>query len=162
MKPTGSLITVDGRSALRFERQLNSPIERVWRAVTAPEELARWFVVPIEWTPSAGETFESFGAVGTVTELDEPRLVAWEWNGDLFRFELTPNSGGCLLVFTHVFDDRSRAAEQAAGWDGYLEQLEMHLEHGEVREGEAFTALSERHDAYAETFGLDPPPRLSD
>jgi uncharacterized protein YndB with AHSA1/START domain len=34
--------TVDGRPALRLERRLDHSVERVWRAVTAPAELARY------------------------------------------------------------------------------------------------------------------------
>lgn len=32
--------TIDGRPALVFERYLAHPVERVWRAVTEPRELA--------------------------------------------------------------------------------------------------------------------------
>ena len=42
---TATQQTVDGRPALRFERRLKHSVERVWRAVTEPAELARWFVV---------------------------------------------------------------------------------------------------------------------
>ena len=54
----GSLIDVDGRPALHFERTLPHPVARVWRAVTEPAELAQWFVGPVAWTPALGETFE--------------------------------------------------------------------------------------------------------
>jgi uncharacterized protein YndB with AHSA1/START domain len=39
----GSLETVDNRPALRFERHLDHAVERVWRAITEPEELRRWY-----------------------------------------------------------------------------------------------------------------------
>ncbi len=39
----GSLHTADGRSVLRFERRLAHPVEKVWRAITEPAELAAWF-----------------------------------------------------------------------------------------------------------------------
>jgi len=55
MTTTGSQQTIDGRPALRFERRLDHSIERVWRAVTEPAELARWFVAEAPWTPAAGE-----------------------------------------------------------------------------------------------------------
>ena len=44
-------LTVDGRAALRLERRFGHSIERVWRAVTEPAELARWFVAEVPWTP---------------------------------------------------------------------------------------------------------------
>ncbi len=40
----GDLISIDNRPALRFERRLDHSVERVWRAVTEPAELDRWFV----------------------------------------------------------------------------------------------------------------------
>jgi hypothetical protein len=35
----GSLETVGDRAALRFERRLDPSVERVWRAITKPDEL---------------------------------------------------------------------------------------------------------------------------
>ena len=52
---SGTQQTVEGRPALRFERRLDHSVERVWRAVTEPAELARWFVSEVPWTPAAGE-----------------------------------------------------------------------------------------------------------
>jgi uncharacterized protein YndB with AHSA1/START domain len=39
----GTYEIVDDRSALTFERRLSHSVERVWRAVTEPAELAHWF-----------------------------------------------------------------------------------------------------------------------
>lgn len=39
----GTFETIDGRPALRFERDLAHPVDAVWRAVTDPVELAHWF-----------------------------------------------------------------------------------------------------------------------
>ena len=130
----GTLETVDGRPALRFERRLAHPVQRVWRAVSEPAELECWFPAAAEWTPAAGETFAAGGATGTVTEVSPPHVLAWEFNGDLYRFELTALDGGCRLVFTHVFDDRSIAAQTAAGWHAYLSRLEPHLDGRPVSE----------------------------
>ena len=87
---TTDLETVDGRLALRLQRRLAHPVERVWRAVTEPGELGRGFVAPVPWTPRAGETFESFGQSGAITELDPPRVIAWSWGDERFGFELRP------------------------------------------------------------------------
>jgi uncharacterized protein YndB with AHSA1/START domain len=37
----GTLEAIDGRPALRFERNLAHRIERVWRAIIVPTELER-------------------------------------------------------------------------------------------------------------------------
>jgi uncharacterized protein YndB with AHSA1/START domain len=44
---------------IRIERRYDSPVERVWRAVTEPDEMERWFVVRPSWKPEQGETFEA-------------------------------------------------------------------------------------------------------
>lgn len=154
----GTLETIDGRPALRFERRLAHPVERVWRAVSEPAELERWFPAAADWTPAAGETFEAGGMTGEVTEVDAPRRLAWTFNGERYSFDLSAQEGGCLLVFTHVFDDRARAAQTAAGWESYLARLEPHLDGGSLSEEDAHEGWAEVHERYAERFGVDPAP----
>ncbi len=154
----GTLETIDGRPALRFERRLAHSVERVWRAVSEPAELERWFPATAEWTPATGETFEAGGMTGNVIEADAPNRLAWTFNGEQYTFELTPYEGGCLLVFTHVFSDRTRAAQTAAGWDAYFSRLEPHLDGDFLSEDEAHQSWEEVHERYAERFGVDPAP----
>ena len=147
----------DGESpALRFERRLPHPVERVWRAVTDPTELAQWFVAPVAWTPEPGERFESLDQPGEIVELEAPRRIVWTWGGERFGFELRPEGDGCVLVFTHVFDDRVLGAQHAAGWELYLGRLDSHLAGAHVPVDELYAALPEVHERYAEQFGLDP------
>jgi uncharacterized protein YndB with AHSA1/START domain len=154
----GTLETIDGRPALRFERRLAHPVERVWRAVTVPAELERWFPAAVGWKPEAGEEFESMGQTGRITELHEPQRIAWTFGEDRFRFELQPDADGCLLVFTHVFADRALGAQTAAGWETYLARLDEHLAGGFLSEERAHDPIAELHERYAERFGLDPGP----
>lgn len=67
-----TLGTIDGRPALRFERTLGHSVERVWRAVSVPAELERWFPAAAEWTPATGENLEVHGMTGEVTEGSTP------------------------------------------------------------------------------------------
>jgi uncharacterized protein YndB with AHSA1/START domain len=153
-----TLETIDGRPALRFERTLAHPVERVWRAVSEPAELGQWFPAAAEWTPATGETFEAYGATGLVTEVDAPHRLAWTFGADEFRFELADADGACRLVFTHVFDDRARAAQTAAGWEAYLSRLEPHLAGGHLSEEDAHVGWEDVHERYAASFGIDPEP----
>jgi uncharacterized protein YndB with AHSA1/START domain len=154
----GTLETIDGRPALRFERALPHSVERVWRAVSEPAELERWFPAAADWTPATGETFEAHGATGEVTEVDAPHRLAWTFGGERYSFELTAQREGCLLVFTHVFDDRARAAQTAAGWEAYLSRLEPHLAGLHLSEEKAHEPWEEVHERYAERFEVDPTP----
>src|SRR3954452_13671234 len=108
--------------ALRFERRLPHPIEKVWRAVSEPAELAHWFPCSVEvgeLRVGAPVHFVFPGDVapemdGEVTALDPPRLLAFTWGEDELRFELEPDGDGCLLRFTDVIGEREKAARGAA------------------------------------------------
>ena len=155
----GTLETIDGRPALRFERRMAHPIERVWRAVTEPAELAQWFVAPVPWTPALGETFGEGEQSGEITALDAPTLLRWTWARERYSFELESAGDGCLLVFTHVFDDRyGPAAQHAAGWETYFERLDVLLAGGALSEEDAHGSITELHEIYAARFGQDPAP----
>ena len=153
----GTLQTIDGRPALRFERRLAHAPERVWRAVTEPAELAQWFVAPVGWTPELGETFEGAGQSGEITALEAPRLLAWSWGEERYAFEIAADGAGCVLVFTHVFDPSyGPAAQHAAGWETYLDRLDALLDGGALSEEDAHGPIGELHELYAARFGQDP------
>jgi uncharacterized protein YndB with AHSA1/START domain len=154
----GTLETVDDRPALRFARHLDHSVERVWRAITEPEELRRWYPGVPKWDlePGARFTNEQGQGGGQIIELDPPRLLAYSWGAERFRFELQPDGDGCLLVFTHVFDDRALGAQHAAGWEVYLNRLDAHLAGGFLSEEDAHEVAPDLHERYAESFGLDP------
>jgi len=155
----GTLETIDGRMALRFERRLSHSPQRVWRAVTEPAELAQWFVVPVAWTPALGETFEGYGQRGEIVALEAPTLLRWTWGEERYSFELAAEAEGCRLVFTHVFDVAyGPAAQHAAGWETYLDRLEVHLADGFLAEEDAHGSIGELHERYAARFGQDPAP----
>jgi uncharacterized protein YndB with AHSA1/START domain len=150
----GTQITVDGLPALRFERRLPHAIERVWRAVTEPAELARWFVVTeIPWTPRAGEEFEAGGDRGRITALEPPRLLAWTWARERYSFTLSPDGDGCVLEFVHVFDpELGPGWQHAAGWEAYFDRLDAHLAGGFLSEQDAHAGMEARMAAYRERF----------
>ena len=154
----GTLETIGGRPALRFERTLGHSVERVWRAISDPEELERWFPAAVDWTPATGETFEVYGGSVKVTAVEAPHHLAWNFDSDRYSFELAEQEGGCRLVFTHVFVDRAVAAQTAAGWETYLSRLEPHLAGGHLSEADAHEQWEQVHERYAERFGVDPTP----
>jgi uncharacterized protein YndB with AHSA1/START domain len=153
---TGSEQIVDGRPALRFERRLDHPIERVWRAVSEPAELSRWFVSEVPWLPEAGEEFEAAGEAGRITALEPPRLLAWTWGVERYSFELTADGDGCVLVFTHVFNpELGPSWQHAAGWETYFNRLEAHLAGGHLSEADAHEGIDDRMAQYRAAFGAD-------
>jgi uncharacterized protein YndB with AHSA1/START domain len=153
----GTLETIDGRPALRFERTLAYPIERVWRAVSVPAELERFFPAAVDWTPATGETIDLGGAILDVTEVDPPHRLAWTFAGQPQSFELVAAGESCRLIFTHVIDDLP-AAQTATGWEIYLSRLEPHLAGTYLSDEEAHKPWTDIHERYAERFGIDPEP----
>ena len=150
---TAAQQTVDGRPALRLERRLDHPVERVWRAVTEPEELSRWFVAEVPWTPVAGEEFEAGGETGRITALEPPRLLAWTWGVERYSFELAPDGDGCVLVFTHVFNpDLGPGWQHAAGWETYFDRLDAHLAGTFLSEEDAHAGIDELMQRYREAW----------
>jgi uncharacterized protein YndB with AHSA1/START domain len=129
----GTYDIVDDRQALTFERRLAHPVERVWRAVTDPDELAHWFpsAVSGDVTPGGRLTFAfpdgDMTLDGEVVELEPQRRFAFTFGDDVLRIELDPAGDGCVLRFTCLFDDSARAARDAAGWHVCLDLLEAHL-----------------------------------
>jgi uncharacterized protein YndB with AHSA1/START domain len=163
----GTLLTVGGRSALRFERRIAHRPEKVWRALTEPAQLAEWFPATPEWVLEPGakirfsfppeapvDDVDAADYEGQVVTVDPPRLLEYTWSSELLRWELTPDGDGTLLVFQTVFDDISRAARDAAGWDVCLEVLETVLA-GESAPSwdDQMKRWDEVFSRYAEDFG---------
>jgi uncharacterized protein YndB with AHSA1/START domain len=156
-----TLHTIDGRSVLRFERRLAHPVEKVWRAITDPAEMAHWFPAIVEMDFQTGGRIrfafpggEMAPSEGEITELDPPRVFAFTWNGDPLRMELSPDGDGSVLVFTHAFTDRPMAGSFATGWDTCLGALDKTLAGPDPAASIRPERYAERHDAYVEAFGL--------
>ncbi|MEV4293193.1 SRPBCC family protein [Microbispora rosea] len=154
------------QAALRMERRLAHPQEKVWRAVTEPDRLGQWFpftVVEMDLRVGGKITFDGGGTTmdAEITEFDPPRLFAFVQHaprempreGDnVLRFELLPEEGGCLLVFTQVFHDRPAAASYASGWQVCLDAMEA-IVGGRAPEWPEGN-FAHLHEAYVEAFGL--------
>ena len=125
----------------------------VWRAVSTYDELAAWFVAPMEFT-HAGQRFEAMEQSGEVLRYEPPRVLEWEWGGERFSFELEPAGDGTVLTFVHVFAQRDHGADYASGWHFHFDRLDAHLDGRPVPDADP-AALVALNDRYAERFGLD-------
>jgi uncharacterized protein YndB with AHSA1/START domain len=109
-----------------FVRRLAHPPERVWTALTEPEQLRVWapfvpdrsLVRPGEarLTMLDGATESGDPAPGSVTRADAPSLLEYRWDEDLLRWELAPDGDGTLLTLRHTIADRDWLPKVAAGW----------------------------------------------
>ena len=69
----GSYETYEGKPAVRFERIYSHPVERVWRSITVPEEMAAWFPTTVEVDlREGGDMRFTFPSTKTASVLREP------------------------------------------------------------------------------------------
>lgn len=94
------------RYTLEFVRTYPHPIERVWRAIIAPEEFGVWFI-PGQLDPKVGGRywFEDDGFQGAVAAIEPPRLLrlADDKQGQMFQYALSEVSQGTRMQFIHRF-----------------------------------------------------------
>jgi len=137
--------TEDGRVAIRFVRLLAHPPEKVWRAITDPEQLAAWFPALVELDrPTGTELFfgvtdeqrRRYGmaddpdrtANGRMLRNEPPNLLEYEWLGEILSWEITGTAEGSRLVFTNVVSEPDTAGPAAAGWEAGLEVVVAQLD----------------------------------
>ena len=151
MTNQGTLIHIDGQPALRFERRYAHPMERVWRAISDPAEMASWFPSNVEGERAvgadltfvdeaqraaareAGEPTRDEGPMfhGRVVAYDPPKVFSFTWGSELLRFELLPDGRrDTVLVFTQVLSHQSVAARNGSGWHMCLGNLDALLDAG--------------------------------
>lgn len=143
MTRRGEWARIDGRSALRFERDLRFPIDRVWHTVIDPTELAAWFPCRVEGDLDTVGTelrfvFDSGPAndeisTGWVLEVTPPRSFRFTWAEEEIQIALEPlQGGGTRLVFIDLMPDEYEegAASTASGWHTCLADLAEFLESG--------------------------------
>jgi SAM-dependent methyltransferase len=150
---------IEGQHVLSFERRLRHSIERVWAAITEPEELRAWLAraeiepreggrIALEWENSVTadeaarygiEGVDTSGEAptmqGTITRFDPPRLI--EYDTDIhgtLRWELREDPAGCVLSFINTLPpvDETGRAQALAGWHIHLDLLDEALAGGQT------------------------------
>ena len=149
----------DGRWRLRFTRTLPHPPEKVWRAVTEPEHLARWFPTTIEGERSSGAPLRfSFPRAqaepftGEMLAYDEGSAMELSWGGDIVRIELREAPTGTEMTLLDTLEERGKAARDGAGWHTCLDALAAHLLGRQAARAE-MAAWPEVNRQYIERFG---------
>ena len=152
-----SYAEVTAKDAIRIERLLPGPIERVWAYLTEPGKRAQWFAGgPMKLEPGGPVSlvfhnnrltpgddappakFEKFGGeiamTARILECDPPHTLAFTWfEGDMthsqVRFELTPRGKQVQLVLVHErLKDREGMLNVSGGWHAHLDILAARLE----------------------------------
>jgi uncharacterized protein YndB with AHSA1/START domain len=128
-----------------------APPERVWRAVTEPAQLERWYAPGGPWeipALQAGAQVRFFNTpedvqVATIAALDPGREISFRWQADpaqpgaeiVTAFRLEPVTGGTrVTLYESGYDTLpgdmgpALAAQAAEGYTASLEALKAHLE----------------------------------
>ena len=157
----GTLEQAGPRWRLRFTRDLDHPVSRVWEAITEPAHLEAWFPQRItgDWVVGTPLTFSDpqgdgpeFG--GEVLACEPPSLLEFRWGPDVIRLEIAARGEGegCTLTLLDTFDELGKAARDAAGWHVCLEFLASHLDGTPEPPANMWTKV---HPGYMSSFGPD-------
>ena len=133
----GSLMSEDGRTAVRMEDRFNTNIEDLWSALTEPERLARW-IADIDGDLRVGRTFQATftsGWVGTgrIETCEPPQrlVVITQQTGEasecVIEARLTASEHQTVLVIEERGMPIEQLAGYGAGWQVHIEDLAAHL-----------------------------------
>jgi uncharacterized protein YndB with AHSA1/START domain len=126
----------DGETwTLVLVRQLRHSPEKVWRALTDPEQLRAWAPFDADGNLGLAGSTVKLSTVGTVTPMiseiritraDEPSVLEYSWGGGNLRWKLEDFGGGTRLTLWHNID-RRYISMGAAGWHICLDVLDHAL-----------------------------------
>lgn len=159
----GMLVVGPDGCVIRFVRHLAHPVERVWAAITDPEQVRAWLGeltvdlveggdLVLRWL-NTDESGNHAVLTGTITRLDPPFLL--EYAGDIhgtLRWELAPDGAGTRLMFSATGElPEEYRSRNLAGWHWHLDALARALDG--VREDWAhwdYAGWQRIHAGYAE------------
>lgn len=166
----GAQIQKDGDDwTLVVHRDLRHSPERVWAALTEPEQLHEW--APFDADRSLGRIGPAtLSTAGTptpqvseteVTRADAPHLLEYRWGGGDLRWQLESSGEGTRLTLWHRID-RKFIAMGAAGWHVCFDVLDRLLDGDPMGRLVAGDALKSKgwqrlHEEYARQFGVEMP-----
>src|SRR5712692_2566302 len=153
--PDGTVEEIDGRAVIRFDRRFGHPVDRVWDAITRPEQISKWWCgvneVKLELVEGGEFVMDMRGGPPELVEAirtsfpEEPEPLVTNWT--VLRVEPP-----------HVFEPaRTRAVESGylPGWHLCLELLRELLDRRPVdwRDEWSGPRMAEIQGRYAATEG---------
>ena len=143
------IVTESG--AVRFERLLPAPMERVWDYLTKSELRRQWFAggemelrrggaltlvfrnselgPEGEEVPEKYRQYEGMESTGEILRVDPPRLLVFLWHEEgapptEVSWELEPEGEGTRFVLTHSrLPSRAMTVDVSGGWHLHLDVL---------------------------------------
>lgn len=136
-KHFGSIETTDGGFTLLFERKINHPAHKVWRALTDPDRMRLWLSpnlatersdMPLTKGSTIRMQFMLAAPEGVIREIQPGTVLEIDWGqGHISRWEIRDQGERCILIFSEhlaeMFDSQT-----AVAWHAYMDFLEMSLD----------------------------------
>jgi uncharacterized protein YndB with AHSA1/START domain len=149
--------------AVRFERTLPGPVERVWEYLTDCAKLRAWFGDDGTIEPREGGAIRFMGGHvrGVVTQWKPSRRLAYTWNvfnpgeadspypESYLTFDLESRGAEVLLTLTHLPILERFEKQNMMGWHTFMDIL------GAAARGEPVEARSAYMQRNAALYGID-------
>ena len=149
--------------AVRFERMLPGPPERVWQYLTDCGKLMAWFGDDARIEPREGGAIRFMGGHvrGVVTQWKPSRRLAYTWNvfspgesdspypESYLTFDLEPRGGEVQLTLVHLPILERFETQNMMGWHTFLDIL------GATARGEQVEPRSVYMQRNAALYGID-------
>lgn len=130
---------------ITFKRRSKHPAARLWRALTEPDEASKWLDGAVEIDLRVGGTYTLFAETEhpeecVIVRIEPERVLTFVWGLNrpnawgnrlsVVDWVIEDGDSGCTYSFVHNgCADRGEGEEGlAAGWHGFIDQLEMHLD----------------------------------
>jgi uncharacterized protein YndB with AHSA1/START domain len=164
MNPNHDLGTITRCYTVRYERTSKHSAERLWRAITDPDEVTKWMQYPAKIDVRVGgEYYVDFASTnqgcldGIIVAVEPGRLLRYAWGTSIVEWSIQPLDAGCTHTFCqHGLPDRGPGEEGlVAGWHAWLDDVEKYLDGMPLLDDRSdWTALCKRYvPVFAQTFG---------
>jgi uncharacterized protein YndB with AHSA1/START domain len=134
MKMPGTITKENDGYKVVFHRRFNQPIDKVWDAITNPEQLRYWFTdIDMEFKVGGKMNIrfrddDKTLSYGKIVAIEPPRRFVWTWEEELAEWELTPlDPNATQLTLTYSKLEESYAVKAPAGFHALLDRLEERL-----------------------------------
>lgn len=120
-----------------FKRSSKHPAERLWSAITEPDEIAKWMGSPARVDLRVGGDYvvdfegEDEGSLdGIIVRVETRSRLAYVWGWSYVEWNIEDGPAGCSYTFVqNGLADRGEDEEGlAAGWHSFFDQLDDHLD----------------------------------
>lgn len=131
-----------------YERKSKHSADRLWRAITDPNEVGAWMGVAAKVDLEPGGAYHvDFGGDGPndldgiIVRVEAGKKLGYVWGWSYVEWDITDGPDGCTYVFLqNGLADRGHDEEGLpAGWHEFFDRLDDHLD-GVARTDDEHTA----------------------